>query len=343
MGTVVGGRVGWRVVTGAGVGVASRAVWSVTPKHPAAVSPHRTWTGLDPSPDGTGVGVVVNAGAGAVRLASSADVAGMLRTALPAAAVVVLDDPADLPGELERVARSGARVVGVAGGDGSINTAAGVALRHHLPLVVVPAGTLNHLARDLGVETVEDAAEAVRRGTAIDIDVARIAGRPFLNTASLGSYVDIVDARKALEPRIGKWAALVVALARVLRRGSPIEVELDGRRRRLWAVFVGNCRYRPDGMAPTWRDRLDDGQLDVRLADASHPFSRARLVIAVVTGRLHRSPVFRTWRTTGLRVRCADGPLRLARDGETFDGSEEFDVVKHGDRLAVYAPRPPEP
>ena len=44
----------------------------------------------------------------------------------------------------------------------SSNSAAGVALRHGLPLVVVPAGTLNHLARDLGVETLEDAVEAVR-------------------------------------------------------------------------------------------------------------------------------------------------------------------------------------
>ena len=134
-----------------------------------------------------------------------------------------------------------------------------------------------------------------------------------------------------------------MALARVLREGSPIEVELDGQRRRVWAVFVGNCRYRPEGMAPTWRDRLDDGQLDVRLADASHPFSRLRLVLAVVTGRLHRSPVFRSWHTTGLRVRSADGPLRLAQDGETFDGSDDFDIVKSGDRLAVYTPRPPSP
>jgi diacylglycerol kinase family enzyme len=135
---------------------------------------------------------------------------------------------------------------------------------------------------------------------------------------------------------------LLVALARVLRRGAPVEVELDGRRQRLWAVFVGNCRYRPDGMAPTWRERLDDGELDVRVADAGHPFSRTRLVLAVATGRLHRSRVFRTWRTTGLRVRSADGPMRLARDGETFDGSEDFDIVKSGDRLAVYAPRLPE-
>jgi undecaprenyl-diphosphatase len=213
-----------------------------------------------------------------------------------------------------------------------------VALRHRLPLVVVPAGTLNHLARDLGVETVADAVEAVRNGGAAEIDVGWIDGRPFLNTASFGSYAELVDAREELESRIGKWPALAVALARVLRHGSPVRVTLDGRHRQLWIVFVGNCRYLPEGMAPTWRERLDDGQLDIRVVDASHPFCRTRLVAAALTGTLRRSRVFETWQTTGLHVRSDDGPLRLARDGETFDGADDFEIGKNGQRLAVFTP-----
>jgi len=107
-------------------------------------------------------------------------------------------------------------------------------------------------------------------------------------------------------------------------------------------VFVGNCAYEPEGMAPTWRERLDDGLLDVRVADAGHPFSRTRLVLAALTGRLHRSPVFRTWRTTNLTVRSANGQLRLARDGETFAGTDRFDIAKNGERLVVYTPAPVE-
>ena len=330
-----------RALAGVGAGLATRAVWSVAPGTPAVVAPHRTWTGLDPAPDGAGVGLVVNPGAGTDRMGTD-DPAEVLRAALPDAEIVVLDDPARLPDELERLAGSGVRALGVAGGDGSINTAAGIALRHRLPLIVVPAGTLNHLARDLGVETADDAIAAVRQGSAVEIDVARIAGRPFLNTASFGSYVEIVDAREELQERIGKWPALAVAVARVLRRGAPVEVDIDGAPMRLWAVFIGNCGYEPEGMAPTWRERLDDGQLDVRVADAGHPFSRIRLVLAVLTGRLHRSPVFRTWRTTNMAVRLAEGPLRLARDGETFDGTDRFDVAKNGDRLLVFTPAPVE-
>jgi undecaprenyl-diphosphatase len=333
-------RLAMRLIAGAGVGVATRFVWPVAAKAPAEVAPERTYTDLEPAEDGAGIAIVINPGAGAGAIGRAEPPAVALRRALPSAHVVELDRGGDLVAELDRLASSGCRAIGVAGGDGSINAAAGVALEHRLPLVVVPAGTLNHLARDLGVETVDDAVDAVRAGHAAQIDVGWIAGRPFLNTASFGSYVELVDAREELEGRVGKWPALGVALVRVLRHGESIEIDLDGERRSLWLVFVGNCRYHPEGMAPTWRERLDDGQLDVRIVDASHPFCRTRLVLAVLTGTLRRSRVFQTWPTTTVHVRSTGGPLRLARDGETFDGAEDFEVTKNGARLAVYTPRP---
>jgi undecaprenyl-diphosphatase len=338
-----GRRVVLRLVAGAGVGLATRFAWPVAPKEPAAVVPHRSYTDLDVRGEGEGVGIVVNPAAGSGAVGRAASPIEALRQGLPAAEVVELPEGGDLAAELERLARDGCSAIGVAGGDGSINAAAAVALAHHLPLVVVPAGTLNHLARDLGVESIDDTIDAVRRGHASEIDVAWIAGRPFLNTASFGSYVELVDAREQLEGRIGKWPALAVALVRVLRHGTPIEVEIDGEPRSLWLVFVGNCRYLPEGMAPTWRERLDDGQIDVRLVDASHPFCRTRLVVAALTGTLRRSRVFETWQTTGLKVRSSDGPLRLARDGETFDGADAFEIAKDGTRLAVFTPRLPPP
>ena len=61
-------------------------------------------------------------------------------------------------------------------------------------------------------------------------------------------------------------------------------------------------------------------------------------LLAALTGTLRRSRVFETWQTTTVHVRSAGGPLRLARDGETFDGAEEFEVTKNGARLAVFTP-----
>jgi undecaprenyl-diphosphatase len=290
---------------------------------------------LEPNPTGAGITIAVNPNAGS----AGSDLSAELRERLPAAEVVDLDDPGDLEEVLEAAAaRPGTRAIGAAGGDGTMSWAASIAAAHGLPLVAVAGGTLNHLAVDLGLDTVADTASTVEAGQAIEVDLPRIDDRPFLNTASFGSYAELVDARELLEDRIGKWPALVVAGARVLRRGQPIEVDLDGEPHRLWMIFIGNCRYKPDGFAPSRRNRLDDGQLDVRIIDAGHPFSRTRLVLGLATGRLGRSPVYRQWAATSLVVTSKDGPLRLACDGETFDGGEVVEVVKSGARVTVYSP-----
>ena len=314
--------------------VATRRWWPVAPRTPADVRPALTRRGTDPRSDGDGLAVVVNPNAGSI---IGADPAKRLEDELPAAEVIVTEEGDDIPAALEKAASS-AVAIGIAGGDGSINAAAGVAHQNGKPLMVIPAGTLNHFARDLGIATVADAVEAVRSGSAAAVDLAMIAEQPFLNTASFGTYVELVDARERLEGRIGKWPAVFVALAQVLRKAEPVEVDLDGRRRRIWMIFIGNCVYHPAGFAPAWRERLDDGRLDVRVVDADQPYARLRLLLAVLTGRLGRSRVYETWTTRRLEVRSHQGPLRLARDGETFDGPEEFVVCKSDEPLTVYVP-----
>jgi undecaprenyl-diphosphatase len=278
--------------------------------------------------------VVVNPNAGS---ALGADPADALRERLPDAEIVAVDEPEQLVSALERAAAD-ADVLGVCGGDGSVNAAAEVALRAELPLLVVPGGTLNHFARDAGIATVDDAVAAVTHGRTADVDLGRIAGRPFLNTASFGAYPLLVDARERLESRIGKWPALVVALGRVLRRATPCRVRLDGVDRSIWMIFVGNCCYQPPGFVPLRRERLDDGLLDIRLVDATQPWSRTRLVAALVAGRLGRCRVYETWTASALSVESREGPLRLARDGETFDGPAEFRIEKAPPRLTVCLP-----
>ncbi|CAN5192474.1 hypothetical protein BH24ACT1_BH24ACT1_03700 [soil metagenome] len=260
-----------------------------------------------------------------------------LADALPEARLVELDEGDDLIEALGQAASEG-RILGVVGGDGSINAAAGIAHTEGMPLFAVPGGTLNHFARDVGLDSVDDAVAALVAGEVIAVDLAEIDGQPFLNTASFGAYVELVDARERLERHLGKWLAMILALVQVLRRSRPTEVEIDGRTRKLWMIFVGNCTYHPHGFAPSWRTRLDDGRLDVRLVDASMPGARVRLIGAVLTGRLGRCRMYEESQVSELRVRRLDGDRRLARDGETFDGSAEFTISKCAEPLLVYAP-----
>lgn len=321
-------------VVGSTVAVWLTRFWPVASREPAEA--RRVFTNIDStaSMDGEGITFVVNPNAGPAMSKSPTEA---LREALPRAEIIETQSGDDFEPALEKA--SHANAIGIAGGDGSVNSAAQVAIDHNLPLIVVPAGTLNHLARDLGLESVEGSIDAVKNGRAAAVDVATIDGRCFLNTASFGSYVEMVDEREKLEEKIGKWPALLVALAKILRHSEPVEVEIDGRQRSVSMIFIGNCKYHPAGFAPSWREKLDDGLLDVRIVDGKHPFSRTRLLIAVLSGNLGKCRAYEHTLVRELKIRSLDGkPMRLARDGETFEGSSEFTITKLDKPLPIYVP-----
>ena len=321
------------IALGATSAVVVRRAWPVSPDRPAV---GRVAAEAPALPDGDGLVLVINLGAGS---ADSADaVEAYLAEQLPGARVVRAQDvEADL-----RTAAREATVLGVMGGDGTINTAAGIALEAGIPLAVVPGGTLNHFAGELGIAGVEDVAQAVRTGTAVRVSVGSAAadgeGLYFLNTFAIGVYPDLVREREKHQDRLGKWPAMALAMARVLRGATPVLVEVDGDPRRLWTLFAGNGHYHPAGFAPSWRERMDDGSIDVRLVDADARLARLRLVLAVLTGRLGRSAVHEQRVVGRLPVRSRQGGLRLARDGEVFDGPGRLLLRAAARPLVVYRP-----
>jgi undecaprenyl-diphosphatase len=292
-----------------------------------------------PAPDGAGVRLAVNPHSGPAWRGNPIE---HLRHSLPAADVRELGPDDDLVAVLSDGVDDDVVAVGAAGGDGTLSAAATVALAHGRVLVAVPSGTFNHLARDLGLDEPDDAVAAVRAGTVTHMDIGVVDAdgerRTFLNTLSFGGYTAVVDARERLQPRLGKWLALAVALATELPRMTPLDLELDGRRRPVWLGWIGNGRYAPDGFGPSWREELDDGVLDVRLVLGDRRGARMRLLADVLAGRLLRSPVYREERVASLSIVSHDGPLRLAVDGETFDGADHVDVTKLRRALAVAVP-----
>jgi len=117
-----------------------------------------------------------------------------------------------------------------------------------------------------------------------------------------------------------------------------VRLEVDGRARTLWTLFAGNGHYHPAGFAPSWRERLDDGCIDIRLIDAEQRFARSRLVAAVLTGRLGRSRVYEQRIVAKLPVRSLQGPLQIARDGEVSEGPEQLLLRAAARPLVVYRP-----
>ncbi|MEU8272359.1 phosphatase PAP2 family protein [Sphaerisporangium sp. NPDC049002] len=290
----------------------------------------------DLDPDGEGVVAVVNNAAG-----RDPSTAAAVRRALPKAEVIEAEPGDDLMKRLQDAAGR-ARVLAVAGGDGTMNCGAQAALEHGVPLLPIPAGTLDHFARTLGMETIQEAADAYRSGHVVAVDVGEVAGRVFLNTASLGIYPLVVDRREDWEGKIGKWPALVLAMADVLMHNRrPGEMVVDGVRRRVWLLFAGNCAYESRGVAPTRRDRLEDGVLDIRLLTAASRLPRLRAMVSTILGGVGLSRHYLQWRADTVHVASPSGSeaeVRLARDGETFTAPGAVVLRKRPRSLLVFRP-----
>ncbi|KUJ64909.1 phosphoesterase [Streptomyces albus subsp. albus] len=337
------------VLAGVALGIGAAALtcrwWPPRPQTPAEARPRVSAPAL---PAGRGLVVVVNLGAGSGP-GTILTVADRLRSLLPEAEILERGAGDDLGALLDRAARRAAETggaLGICGGDGSVNAAARIAADRRLPLAVFPGGTLNHFALDAGVPDFEDAAHAVTQGEAIAVDLALATptkGRPereahFLNTFSIGVYPELVHLRERLEGRLGKWPAAAVALARVLRTAEPMEIEINGRPHRPWLVFVGNGRYSPEGFAPAYRERLDDGLLDVRVIDSEPPLARTRLVLAALTGTLGSSHVYSAVQVRRLSLAKLDQVGVRAFDGEVTEAPDALLITKLSGELTVYRP-----
>src|SRR5215211_1147293 len=117
----------------------------------------------------------------------------LVERAQTAGAQVALTGPDQDPASLARAAIAhGVRVLGVAGGDGTVSAVAAVAAEARRPLVVIPAGTRNHFARDLGLNITNPASAmtALRAGDPAQVDLGRVGSRVFVNNVSFGAYAD---------------------------------------------------------------------------------------------------------------------------------------------------------
>ena len=318
------------VVVGSAVGIASaflvKKIWPIREHGPAKSLPAE----VPKLARGKGLTVVVNRASG-----SAADAADEIGELLPAARIVHWD-PEDGPEVLHQVVTDDLKALGVAGGDGTCASVAGIALEHDLPLAVFAAGTLNHFAKALGLQAFADTAQAVENGVGGAVDVARIDGVPVLNTASIGLYPEFVAARDKLSPRLGKVLASVVALPRTFAASTPTTLTLNGKPDRIWTVFVGNGHYTPRGLVSSARDHMADGLIDVQVIFDRGRFSRTRATIGSLIGQVEKSGVYGSMHTKSLDVEMETEDLRVAHDGEVTPPQRAVRIDLSAKLLRVY-------
>jgi diacylglycerol kinase family enzyme len=255
--------------------------------------------------------------------------------------------PTELASRVRQALASGARRILIAGGDGSIATAARELRGSSCELAILPAGTLNHFAQDLGLPT--DLAEAARVATGTVtrcIDVAEVNGRLFLNTSSVGVYVTFVRTRERLEPRLGYWLASAVAALRILARlrAFRVTLEVNGVEQEyvtpLVFIGVGERELR----LPTLGARVEGGRnglhvMVVRSRSGGRVLALAFAAAARGVRAVSRTPAMRSFIVDHLRIeprRFVPGG-RVALDGElvSVEPPLEYRFIPQGLRVVV--------
>jgi diacylglycerol kinase family enzyme len=229
----------------------------------------------------------------------------------------------DLELEAKTAASSGVDVVVASGGDGTISAVAAALAGTETALGVLPTGTLNHFAKDLGIPLdLPAAARVIAAGHVARVDVGTLNSRVFINNSSLGVYARALVDRDATRSRsgLGKWPAMALAAARVFWRSPLLRVRLDtaensvGRKTPL--VFVGNNRYRLDLFKVGARDRLDGGELSLYVANVSSRWGMLMTIVRAALGRLEQARDFENSYTPSVWIEARHKRRHVAIDGE---------------------------
>jgi diacylglycerol kinase family enzyme len=272
------------------------------------------------------------------------EVARALKGAGIAAAIEAVDGD-DIGDRVDAAVKGGAGAVVVGGGDGSVSRAAQAIAGSEAGLGILPLGTLNHFARDLGMPMgLDEAARAIATASPRPIDVAEVNGHLFVNNAAIGLYPLMVVDREAQQHRLGrsKRLAMLVASLRTLLRfhHQRLTLSVDGGEARIDTplLFVGNNDYRLALPGAGKRERIDQGKLCVLVLRKKGVAGFLAAVARALLGLTRDDDMVRLDEVEWLRVDSARSQLTLAIDGETLSMKPPLDFRIHKGALKVIAP-----
>lgn len=227
------------------------------------------------------------------------------------------------PGETaESAFQQGCEVLVACGGDGTVNAVAKVARERNAILGVLPLGTLNHFARDLGISSPAHAERTLLAGHTRFIDAAMVNGNLFVNNSGIGIYPMMVLHRERVQKAgVPKWPAFLVASLKILFK-MPFRrllIEADGEvlARSTPFLFVGNNVYTLEGMSLGQRTCLDAGLLGICTSSHVGVPGLLRIAFRALLGTVRKDRDFTALSARKLIVRRKKkGSIHVSLDGE---------------------------
>ena len=230
----------------------------------------------------------------------------------------------DLTAEIRARMQRGQKLFVAAGGDGTINTVLQPLVHTDAVLGVVPIGTFNHFARDLGLPLDwRTALDVAVNGTTRQIDCARVNERFFVNNLSMGLYPELVARREERGRHYPRWKARLYAGFSTLRSYPHVTINVETEHHheviRTHVFMVSNNSYDLSRLgidAP--RATLEEGRLSVYWLPHLPRIALMRFAAHYLAGRVKQAPGFRSFRTRSMKVQAAKKHLHVGIDGEVF-------------------------
>lgn len=315
-----------------------------------AVSPERAGRVADGAgsvPPPTAVGrlrVILNRSAGskigpAASDPTAADIAALLDHVGIDAEIVESGSVDETRAVARAAAAAGAPALAVAGGDGTISVVAAELLGKETVLGILPLGSVMNIPRMLGLpRDLPAAATILANGAVRSVDVGRIRGRPFFETASVGMNAAVFSAASGLEDGERQSIPRTIWVA-IRYRPSRMRIELDDRaiRTRALTVTVSNGPYTGTGMTVAPQARLDDGRLDVRIFERFSKLELVRHFASIAFGRRAFEPRVSSYLSRRVRV-SSRRPLPVRADSRDFGTTPVELEVWPGALRVVVAP-----
>lgn len=245
----------------------------------------------------------------------------------------------------ERIAR-GTNLFIAAGGDGTVHHVIQALVNTTGELAVIPNGTYNHFARDVGIPLDwREALDVALKGERRQVDTARVNDRYFINNVSIGLYPEAVSLREARGRDYPRWKARLFAIYTTLRKYPHVNItlEADGRHEvlRTHVFMVSNNSYDLERVgieAP--RERMTEGRLSVYWLEHVSRWVLARHLSRYLAGRVRTIPGFRAFRALRMRVETPRRPvLKVGVDGEVFTMTTPLVITTVPQSLVVKVPR----
>jgi diacylglycerol kinase family enzyme len=235
---------------------------------------------------------------------------------------IVLNKGDDLVQLAEEAIGRGTDVIGMAGGDGSQALVADVARRHGIPLVVIPAGTRNHFALDLGLdrEDVVGALDAFGEAVERTIDLATVNGRVFVNNASLGIYARIVQSPEYRDAKLRTAAAMLPDILGPAAEPFGLRYLGDDGQEHAEAqmILVSNNPYQLDDLdGRGTRERIDLGVVGVLAMRIASTADAEQFVALNAVGQVRRFHGWDEWTARRFQI-DSERPVEIGIDGESL-------------------------